>query len=114
CGNRLPRKQLARELKRGGEEVSARGGEFFAAGRAFGRDKFGFAAEAFVGWGFGSGAEQDFEPAAEFFDAAGEIHLIHVTLSIESGKGQIVFRRKRAEQSFFDCLFGDEDKNLNR
>jgi hypothetical protein len=34
-----------------------------------------------------AGAEQHFKTATEFFDAAGEIHLTHIALRIQGGKG---------------------------
>jgi hypothetical protein len=73
-------------LKRGAKQVTAADGEPFAAGSPFG-DSLGYGeftllAETLVRWGFGAGAEQNFETPAEFFDAAGEIDLIHVALGI--------------------------------
>ena len=103
-------------MKRGGEQLTACGSEFFAAGAAFGScasGEFAVAAEAFIKRSLGAGAEQDLETTAEFFDAAGEIHLVNVAVGVQGGKGQIMLRRKRAEQSFFDRPFRDEDKYLH-
>jgi hypothetical protein len=78
-------------LKRGAKQVTTADGESFAAGTAFGGSpgygEFTLAAETLVRWGFGAGAKQNFETPAQFFDAAGEIDLIHVALGIQGGNG---------------------------
>src|SRR5262249_58298927 len=80
------RKQFAKELNRGAEQVSAADSQPFAAGFLFqsnsGYSEFTFAAETFVGWGFGAGAKQNLETPAKFFDTSGEIHLVHVAFRI--------------------------------
>ena len=88
----MRRQQFAKEVNRGAEEVTAGSGEFFAAGASFGGGsghggEFALAAEAFIGRGFGAGAKQDLEPAAEFFDTAEEVHLINVAFGVQRGEG---------------------------
>ena len=82
----MRRQQFAKELKCGAEQLAACSGEFFAAGSAFGGE-FGLAAQAFIKRRLGAGAEQHFKTAAEFFDPAGEIHLIYIALRVQGGKG---------------------------
>src|SRR5256884_806266 len=90
-GIRWRRQQFTKELKGGAKQVTAADGESFAAGTAFGGSpcygEFTLLAETLVRWGFGAGAEQNFETPAGVFDAAGEIDLIHVALGIQGGKG---------------------------
>ena len=70
--------------------MTAANGEFFTAGAAFGGNsgdrEFTLPAETFVRWSFGAGTEQNLETPAKFFDAAGEVDLIHVALGIQGGK----------------------------
>ena len=80
-----------------------------ALGVDAGDGEFSLSADTFVKRSLGPGAEQDLQTPAEFFDAAGEIHLIHVALGIQGGKRQIVLRGQRAEEFFFDRLFGDRE-----
>ena len=84
---RLRRQQFAKELKCGAEQLTACSGEFFAAGSAFGGGELGLAAQAFIKRRLGAGAKQHFKTAAEFFDAASEIHLIYIALRVQGGKG---------------------------